>query len=178
MMWRQFLIDRFGENAINPWCCLRDGGEAIIAQVLEGKGIHCAVEIGTFHGISAQYISRFVDKVITIDVEERPETKLIREFCRNPKVEYFVVKNDEEKKELISRLDFQFAFIDGLHNHMVDFDAEITKHCGNLLFHDYKNGFKFPEEAVLKLPPGIVTEYFQFGHWIAGGEKLVFKKHE
>lgn len=151
-MWRDKLINKFGENIINPWSCLRFGGEDIMKECMKEQPVKMAVEIGTFRGVSGQYMTEFADEVITIDVREQPETFKIKEFMNNPKLTYKLVKNDYEKEHFIKNMEIDFVFIDGSHGKGVMTDMELFKtKCNRLLFHDFKAGFGWPDRAVEQL---------------------------
>jgi len=155
-MWKDKLIAEFGENIINPWCSLRDGGEDIIKECMTEKPVSVAVEVGTFRGVATHYMAQFADVVHTIDVREQPETGKIKDFMNNSNVKYYLIderRDKEDKEKICQSLDnIDFVFIDGSHGRGVFDDMEIFKKCCNrLLFHDYKNGFGFPDQAVAEL---------------------------
>ena len=96
------------------------------------------VEIGTHKGMSAIYIAKFANKIYTFDIEDYPEKYKI---WKNAEVEnrvfYYTIKNRQDIKNVLDKIEFDFAFIDGEHTYeAVKADFELVKHCGRVLFHD------------------------------------------
>jgi hypothetical protein len=120
------------------------GGGGVFERVMSGKGYRTALEIGTYRGVSAAEMSRYCDRVITIDLKHGKIEQNGEKFDRHAfwaslgitNIELHLVSNDKEKAELVKRLDFDFAFVDGAHDHTVKNDFEIVKRCGHVLFHD------------------------------------------
>lgn len=98
------------------------------------------IEIGTCLGISASLIAQYADKVYTFDTTEHPIKYEIWDYLGiRHKIEAFIIKSNEEKAGIISKIEFDFAYIDGDHRREgVEFDFDCVKNkCGKLLFDDY-----------------------------------------
>ncbi len=122
---------------------IRDGA-GVFEKFLAGKGYKTILEIGTYRGVSAAELSRYCDKVITIDLAfgkiEQNGGAFDRYELWNKlgisNIDLCLVVDDAEKAALIESVEFDFAFIDGAHDETVKNDFELVKHCGNVLFHD------------------------------------------
>lgn len=120
-------------------------GAGVFERALSGKGFGTVVEIGTYRGVSAAEMSRYCERVVTIDLaygqlERGGERFNRRAFwasldCSN--IDLHLVADDREKAQLLRSLDFEFAFIDGGHDaSSVALDFDLVKRCGHVLFHD------------------------------------------
>ncbi len=145
MSLREFVRAEHGSGALSKSAVgLRDG-EDIFRHFLEGKGYGTVLEIGTYKGISAACMAQYCKKVITIDLAEGQLESAGVSFDRwgfwesvgAQNIELHLVRDNKEKAELIRRLDFDFAFVDGAHDATVRDDFEMVKKCGAVLLHDY-----------------------------------------
>lgn len=126
-------------------------GHNILKNILEKNKYKTIVEIGTFRGLTAAWMSYFVEKVITIDLKNsellkrsklnsndlHPTPEEIINLLNIKNVDIITVKNDEEKIDFLKDKNFDFAYIDGDHFDGFIIDFDITKKCKNVLFHDY-----------------------------------------
>ena len=154
----QSMLDRivatYGPGVLRKSAMNIRGGAGVFEKVLAGKGYRRVLEIGTYRGVSTCEISQYVDRVITIDLIDGKLEHTDPGFDRQEfwtalgidNIELRLVADDAEKKALVDTLDFDFAFIDGAHDHTVRDDFEMVKRCGRVLFHDAddnrKRGFK------------------------------------
>lgn len=164
----------FGGKGLVKKSAFRDGA-AVLQQVLTERKVSTALEIGTYRGVSAAWISRFVGRMTTIDLvdgrAERKGEKVEREALWSAmginNIALRLVRDDAEKAEMIRSLAFDFAFIDGDHTGDAPArDFELVKQCGNVLFHDYgaRNGVT---SFVRSLPQDQVRIIGIFAHWRA-----------
>lgn len=100
------------------------------------KGKTC-LEIGTFHGVTAVVLSRYFDKVVTVDILDSKYRQRVVDSLGIKNIEFHTVKDNEEKARLIKKLKFDFCFMDGDHEHDTEADFELVKNCGRVLFHEY-----------------------------------------
>jgi len=132
----------FGHNHIRRSILSTKGGpeeEYKFRNFLREKPIRCALEIGTFKGTATALLARYAERVITIDkynfVDKFP---FWTEFGVYDKIDSYVIKDEEDKADLIKNLEFDFAFIDGDHTKTgVKSDFDLVRKCGRVLFHDY-----------------------------------------
>lgn len=120
------------------------GGAGVFEQVLVGRNVRCAVEIGTYKGCSAAEMSQYCERVVTFDLLQGRLEQLGEKFDREEmwrqlgisNIELRLVRDDADKKQQINALDFDFAFVDGAHDATVRNDFELVRRCGCVLFHD------------------------------------------
>ncbi len=106
--------------------------------------IKVAVEIGTFHGATAAYMAQYADKVYTFDVRNLYDLATWKSLGLADKIEFHLIKDREEIKEILKDIEFDFAFIDDDHTKAVVDSFNLVKRCGRVLFHDIEHP-KFPE---------------------------------
>jgi len=118
------------------------------------KDIKCAVEIGTYLGISAAHMSLYADEVHTFDIIDYPERTKVWQDLKLTNVYFHLIKprpgsrnfqdrmpDEPEAKdiaEVLKTIDYDFAFIDATHHNYVEVksDFELVKSCGRVFFHD------------------------------------------
>ena len=126
-----------------------------------------SVEIGTYRGLSTVVIASMCSRVHTFDIKYwGPDVDFIWTlFGVNDKIVYTVVNDDFTKKNNLKDKDFDFAYIDGDHTiPRVEFDFDITKKCGHVLFDDADGIAQF-----LKTIDSInITK--RFAYWSADGD--------
>lgn len=158
-------------------------GHNTLKKIFENKGYKKVLEIGTYRGLSAAWISYYVNEVITIDLEYGlldfyskrfnfpvfPRYYDIWDFLDIKNIHLKLVKNDIEKYEFINAIDFDIAFIDGDHIGGIINDFEYCKKCKKILFHDYdnsKNNTPYTLNFIKSLSNiGKLTEYPLFALW-------------
>ena len=136
-----------------------------------------AIEIGTYKGTGTALLAHYADKVVTIDKSNYIDKyNFWLEYGVYNRIESYVINSDEDKADLLSKIDFDFAFIDGDHSKKgVKTDFEIVKKCGRVLFHDYYeqgSGFDMGSagmqgivDVVAKLPKDEMTISKPFAYW-------------
>ena len=164
----QEIVKNFGDRKLFvEFSALKD--EELFRSVLEaylknGGKNSVAVETGTFHGLSALFLSQFFDNVITFDItpqgggyykDEKLKYDIWNYFGVADKIDFILINDDEEKERIVGDLDFDFAFIDGRHVGGVAKDFEILKKCGNCLFHDYVPNKAGLESHIVEFVDGI-----------------------
>jgi len=139
------------------------------------KPINTLVEIGTHEGLSTVHLADFCKKVVTFDRRDYlMKYKLWYDYNKQKNIEFHLIKNDDEKRELLKDLDFDFAFIDGDHQAGVIMDFELVKKCGRVLFHDYNNDNPRIAELyhhIIDLVDSLPKDEVEFGANLAFWEK-------
>ena len=123
------ITKKFGESALR-----RSSYNELYRFILNHniKGNVC-YEIGTLNGITAIILSRYFNKVISVDIKERPYRDKIIDFLGIKNIEFRLIRNNEEK-DIHDKYDF--AYVDGNRVDAIH-DFEIVKKCKRVLFHDY-----------------------------------------
>lgn len=142
------ILALYPERTLRRSAMRLKGGGGMFEAVMSGKGYRTALEIGTYRGCAAAEMSQYCERVITIDLHngqlEQGQEKWDRHtFWRTlgiTNISLALVADDLEKAELIHRLDFDFAFVDGAHDERVANDFFLVRRCGNVLFHDAEDG--------------------------------------
>lgn len=140
-----------------------EGFEPFIrAQGFRGKA---CVEIGTLKGLTAIVLSRYFDRVETIDVMDDPMKRQIAASLGIRNIVFHTVKDNAEKASLVDSLDFDGAYVDGDHARDTESDFALVRRCGQVLFHEH-----WPAQpAVMKLCGrlGNVATQGKFALWTA-----------
>ncbi len=166
-----------GGSRLFRWSALniRDGA-GVFERLLGGGKYKTVLEIGTYRGATAAYMSQFCEKVITIDLKHGLMERDLEPFDRRglweslgvTNIESHLVSSDGEKAELIHSLDFDFAFIDGDHaGNAPGRDFGMVKRCGAVLFHDYGADNNGVTPFVNSLPKSQVQIMDIFAFWTA-----------
>jgi predicted O-methyltransferase YrrM len=151
---------------------IRDGA-GVFEKLLGDRRYRTVLEIGTYRGVTAAYMSQFCDRVITIDLKngrmERQSDPFDRKgFWRQlgiGNIELHLVRSNAEKASIVAGLDFDFAFVDGDHTPPGPAeDFAMVRKCGAVLFHDY-DGQNGVVDLVNSLPSHQVEVMDIFAFW-------------
>ena len=120
------------------------GGAGAFEWAMSGKGYRTALEIGTFRGCAAAEMAQYCERVVTIDLHRGKlesqggywDRAMFWKMLGIDNIEFRGIVDDHEKARIVNALDFDFAFIDGAHDHTVANDFALVKKCGHVLFHD------------------------------------------
>lgn len=166
---RDKILSLYGERYLRK-SAIRHDDYVVFEQVLSHR-VGTILEIGTYRGCTTAELSRFCDKVITIDLVhgriEKDESSIDRhEFWKSlgvANVDLRLVRGNAEKRTLVESLDFDFAFVDGSHEYEdVELDFSLVRKCGRVLFHDYYTDGPNPKSV------------YRFVNSIRGGRLQVF----
>ena len=108
--------------------------------------IKTVVEIGTFKGISAAYMAGFAKTIFTFDIKDYPEKyKVWQDLKVADRIHYHTVKDSMQIRKILSRIKFDFAFLDDDHLYdTVKQNFSLVSGCGKVLLHDVAKLKKFP----------------------------------
>lgn len=130
-------------------------------QIKAGDGGGVALEIGTYHGITAILLAERFDKLISVSVDDEDPGRLLKrelaDFVGATNIEFFDAKDNAEKVEIVKRLKFDFAYSDGDHTNDTDLDFGLVERCGRVLFHEVWPLQPPVWNLVHSLPPDEVT---------------------
>lgn len=144
------IKEKFGKGILKRSAMNLVNGFEDLEYFMKLKPINIAVEIGTFRGITSAIMSQYCKKLYTIDLFDGQIEKNRDKWGNDPKREeiwnalgiknivYCPVESNKDKFKFLRSINFNFCFIDGEHSYDgVKRDFEYTKHCSNVLFHDY-----------------------------------------
>ena len=178
------IIEYFGEERLKRSALRIGDGDKIIEKILKKEKFDTILEIGTYRGMSAAFMSQFCKRLITIDLIEGRLEQMIKEGkepaypTRKNVWDKFKIKNIElclissnvAKEKLLNNMNFDFAFIDGAHDPTVALDYELTRKCGHVLFHDYDDrghkALNYAKDFVDSLPREELTITHLFAYWV------------
>ncbi len=128
------VYEKFGAEIFRRSSVFHDLEKFLREQNIKGK---CAFEIGTWNALTAIVLSRFFDRVVTVDIADQPLKQEILKEAGVTNVECITIANNKAKKPILAELDFDFAYVDGDHAHDTDADFELVKRCGLVMFHEF-----------------------------------------
>jgi len=135
------FIDKIDKKWMPRCALLPKYPEEYFTNLLNKLKPEVVLEIGTWTGVTAAFLASFpfVKKVYTIDNQRLTNGKLWGGMELSKKIQYIVVKDNNEKKDKVKDINFDFVFIDGDHSYEgVKLDFEMVKDkCKHILFHDY-----------------------------------------
>lgn len=102
-------------------------------QKVRGK---LCFEIGTWNALTAVVLSRYFDKVVTVDVAHLAQKHQVLRALGIANVECIDIADNEHKAEVAKELAFDFAYIDGNHADDTESDFELCRKGGRVLFHE------------------------------------------
>jgi hypothetical protein len=131
------ILDRFGNVAF--------GRSSACMEFLPfirklGIGGGRALEIGTYHGVTAVLLSQFFEEVVAVSIDTQPERLLRERICEAlgiTNVRFIACSSNAEKARVIESFDFDFCYSDGDHTNDARADFELVRRCGRVLFHEY-----------------------------------------
>lgn len=101
------------------------------------RGGQC-FEIGTWNGLTAAVLSRYFDRVITIDIAHRDLKHEVLEHLGINNVQCIDIDHNDDKAKVWQRFggEFDFAYLDGDHANDTETDFDLVRGCGRVLFHE------------------------------------------
>lgn len=160
-----FVRSQFGELTILRSILMEASDEKKFRDIIEIIRPKRVVEIGTAKGISALLMSVIADNICTFDILDYPEKYILWNIHNvNNKIQFYHCENNDDKKEELDKMDFDFAFIDGDHSFSgVSFDFGCVNKCGRVLFHDYF--LKDTKHSLAKEYPKYGSDYGNHNGW-------------
>lgn len=95
-------------------------------------------EIGTWNGLTAAVLSRYFDRVVTVDIAHQPLKRELLKHIGVTNVECVDIVDNADKSQVWKHYggEFDFAYLDGDHANDTETDFELVKSCGRVLFHE------------------------------------------
>lgn len=128
------IYQKFGAEVFRRSSVFHDLEKFLREENISGK---CAFEVGTWNGLTAVVLSRFFERVVTVDITDQPLKHEILKEAGVTNVECITIGDNKEKRGILEKLDFDFAYLDGDHAHDTDTDFELVEGCGRVLFHEF-----------------------------------------
>lgn len=114
-------------------------------------------EVGTWNGLTAVVLSRFFDRVVTVDIAHNELKHQIIKHLGIQNITCIDIADNAEKADVASKTTFDCAYLDGDHAHDTESDWQLAKRCGRVVFHEVWP-FQLPVwNLVHSLPPQQVT---------------------
>ena len=127
------LYQKFGGEIFRRSSIFHDLEKFLKDENIRGK---CCFEVGTWNGLTAIILSRFFDRVVTVDIVNQPLKLEILKEAGVTNVECINIHKNKQKKEIVENLDFDFTYLDGDHANDTHADFSLVKKCGRVLFHE------------------------------------------
>lgn len=93
-------------------------------------------EVGTWNGLTAVVLSRFFDRVVTVDIAHNELKRDVLGHLGIDNITCIDIVDNEQKAKVAKKMTFDFAYLDGDHAHDTESDFALVKHCGRVLFHE------------------------------------------
>jgi len=156
------VYKKFGVNIFRRCSAPADYSEKVFKDTMGHGKFVSALEIGTLNGITAAVMSQYVDKVYTFDIEDYDKKYEIWEYLGvRDKIKFYKINNELEKADIINKLYFDIAYIDGDHLHCTWSDFFLTRKCKHCIIHEATLESSEPWKLVQALPKKQV-KYFKF----------------
>lgn len=154
------IFRRFGPDVFRRSSYI-DGLQEFMDQ-LGVRGDRC-VEIGTFNGITAICLSKYFKEVVSIDVLPNTMKHEIAQFAGVKNIRFVDIADNNQKREFLKDLSFDFAYVDGDHQNDTQLDWDLVNRCGRVLFHEYWENQPSVKRLVDKIVPR--KTFGKFAYW-------------
>lgn len=159
------VFKRYGVAAFRRSSVLEGFEGFIQANDFRGK---CCLEIGTLKGLTAVVLSRYFERVVTIDIVDDPEKRAIAAMLGVTNIGFVSVRDNTEKAEVIKAVQFDAAFVDGDHARDTESDFALVRRCGRVLFHEHWRAQPAVQKLVARIRgEGAVTTAGKWALWTA-----------
>lgn len=129
------VLKRFGIGVFRRSSVLEGFADFLSDNNVRGK---TCVEIGTCKGLTAIVLSRFFERVISIDIVADEERKVIADHVGANNINFITVENNAHKAAVINGLiEFDAAYVDGDHARDTESDFELVRRAGRVVFHEH-----------------------------------------
>jgi hypothetical protein len=148
------VFQKFGPAVFRRSSVFHGLGTFLSQQNVRGE---CCFEVGSWNGLTAVVLSRFFDRVVTVDIAHNPMRHEIVSHLGITNIQFIDIADNDEKASVAKRTKFDFAYLDGDHANDTGLDWELTKHCKRVLFHEVWPFQKPVWDLVQQLPDHQVT---------------------
>lgn len=157
------VFKKYGPDVLRRSSVLEGFETFIKAQGLRG---HTCVEIGTLKGLTALVLSRYFERVVTIDIVDDTQKYEIATMLGIKNIAFVNVRDNLEKAEVIQAVQFDAAYMDGDHARDTAADFALLKRGGRVLAHEYWDAQPVVA-ATLDAHKGSIATSGKFALWTA-----------
>jgi predicted O-methyltransferase YrrM len=127
------VYEKFGVAPFRRSSVFHGLGKFLRQQNVSGE---CCFEVGTWNGLTAVVLSRFFERVVTVDIAHNALKHEILLHLGVTNVECIDIRDNAHKARIARATKFDFAYLDGDHANDTDSDWALTNGCGRVLFHE------------------------------------------
>lgn len=126
---------RFGAEVMRRSSVFHGLDRFMVERGIRGR---LCFEVGTWHGLTAAVLSRYFDKVVTVDVAHPQLKHEVLAHLGITNVECVDIDDNAEKAKVWKRVadECDFAYLDGDHANDTMTDFDLVKGCRRVLFHE------------------------------------------
>jgi hypothetical protein len=128
-------FQRFGAEIVRRSSVFHGLDRFLAERGVRGR---CCFEVGTWNGLTAAVLSRYFDRVVTVDIAHQELKHEVLAHLGITNVECVDIVDNADKAQAWKRVDAEcdFAYLDGDHAHDTETDFELVRGCGRVLFHE------------------------------------------
>ena len=127
------VMQRFGAGVFRRSSIFHGLDEFLSANNVRGK---VCFEIGSWNGMTAVVLSRYFERVISVDIVDNDLKREIVDHLKIDSIRFLHVKDNADKAKIAGHYKFDFAYLDGDHAADTQTDWDLVKDCGRVLFHE------------------------------------------
>ena len=127
------VYQQFGGSVFRRSSVFHGLGRFLSSMEVRGK---TCFEVGTWNALTSIVLSKFFDKVVTVDIAHNDIKRDIIKALGITNIECIDIADNAEKARVAAAYKFDFAYLDGDHANDTFTDFELVKHCGRVLFHE------------------------------------------
>ena len=167
------LLQEFGRGIFGRSSVCGEFQSFLISILPANSRDMVALEIGTYYGISAAILAQHFKEVICVTKDDTNAKEMRKAVFKTTgargRVRCFDIHSMVEKQSVIEGLDFDFAYNDGDHQNEAEFDFQLTKKCGRVMFHEAWPIQPACWNMLHALPPNEVrfTQFDSLAYWEA-----------
>lgn len=146
--------ERFGGHVFRRSSVHHGVDEFLSASNVSGK---VCFEIGSWNGLTAVVLSRYFERVISVDIAHNDIKHEIVDYLGIKNIRFLDIADNADKAKVAREWKFDFAYLDGDHAADTEDDWNLVRHCRRVLFHEAWRIQKPVYDLVRSLPQDQVT---------------------
>lgn len=148
------VMQRFGHQVFRRSSIFNGLDEFLSANGVRGK---TCFEIGSWNGMTAITLSRYFERVISVDIVHNELKHEIVDYLKVKNIRFLDIADNADKAKVAKEWGFDFAYLDGDHAADTDDDFALVERCGRVLFHECWRQQPPVWNLVQSLPPDEVV---------------------